>query len=312
MVRLGALYRESAADLALARQRFGAEPFVARLEDLVGRARTLVYSSEKRRFSVGWFVTTGYWRRIRERPALLAITVLLLVVPAALSAVWAVRDPAAASGLVPDEYTSVTVPREPGQDLGVPADEQAELSGVILTNNIRVTIVAFAGGILFAVPAALILIYNAVLLGTVLGMALWAGNGEVAVELIAPHGFLELSCMVVGAVAGIRMGWALVDPGRRRRTDALVAEARPAVEIILGTMAWLIVAGIVEGFVTPAGLGLGPALAVGLGLGAVFWILVVWRGRPPARSETIEAGGAVQGGVVQGGAVPTPPVRVRA
>ncbi len=283
VLRLGALYRGAAADLALARQRFGSEPFVARLEDLVGRARTLVYSSEPRRLSVGEFVTTGYWRRIRERPLMLVIAVLLLVVPAGLSMMWATREPVAASGLAPAEYQSVTTPRETGQDQGIPADEQARISGEILTNNIRVTILAFAGGILFAVPAAMLLIYNAVLLGTVFGMALWAGNGQVAVELIAPHGVLELSCMVVSAVAGMRIGWALVDPGHRRRVDALTQEARPAVELMLGTAALLVIAGLVEGFVTGSGLSLGEALAVGLGLGGAFWGLVIWRGRPADR-----------------------------
>ncbi|MEZ5171613.1 MAG: stage II sporulation protein M [Acidimicrobiia bacterium] len=292
VLRLGSLYREAAADLALARQRFGAEPFVVRLEDLVGRARTLVYSSEPRRLSVGEFVSTGYWRRVRERPLMLVVAVLLLVVPAGLSLVWATRDPAAASGLVPAEYQAVTAPREAGQDVGLPADQQARFSGEILTNNIRVTILAFAGGILFAVPAALILLYNAVLIGTVFGMAIWAGNGRVATELVAPHGVLELSCMVVSAVAGMRLGWALIDPGLRRRADALREEARPAVELVLGTAALLVIAGLVEGFVTGTGLSLGQALAVGFGLGGAFWVLVIWRGRP-AEGPADAGGGSV-------------------
>jgi len=94
---------------------------------------------------------------------------------------------------------------------------------------------------------------------------------------------LELSCVVVASAAGLRMGWALVSPGRRRRRGvALAAEARVAVEIVLGTAPWLVLAGLVEGFITPRGLGLGPVIVVGVTLGAVYWALVLWRGRKPA------------------------------
>jgi uncharacterized membrane protein SpoIIM required for sporulation len=84
----------------------------------------------------------------------------------------------------------------------------------------------------------------------------------------------------VAGAAGLRMGWAVVDPGRRRRRVALAEEARAGAELALGTAPWLVLAGVVEGFVTPAGLGVGPALAVGFGLAAVYWALAWRRGRP--------------------------------
>ena len=65
--------------------------------------------------------------------------------------------------------------------------------------------------------------------------------------------------------------------------DALRDEARAAVEIVLGTAPWLVVAGLVEGFLTPAGKGLTVVLIVGFGLGAIYWGLVLWRGAPERR-----------------------------
>jgi len=59
--------------------------------------------------------------------------------------------------------------------------------------------------------------------------------------------------------------------------------------MLLGTLPWLVVAGIVEGFITPAGLGLVPAVATGLSLGALFWGLAWWRGAP-GRSRAREDG----------------------
>ncbi len=279
--RLGAVYRSAIADLAFARRLYAGDPVVARLEHLVDRSRHTVYTSGSERGALRHFVTTGYWRRIAERPRPLIAAALLLFGPALLSGFWAWRDPGPASGLVPRQYQSVTEPREAGSDLGLAADEQAAFAAQVLTNNIRVTMLAFAGGVLAGLGTALVLLQNGVLLGAVIGMAVGAGNGRPLFELITAHGVLEMSCIVVAGAAGLRIGWALVEPGYRPRGEALRVEARSAVELLLGTAVWLVVAGIVEGFVTPAGLGLGPVVAVGASLGAAFWALVIWRGRRP-------------------------------
>ena len=49
--------------------------------------------------------------------------------------------------------------------------------------------------------------------------------------------------------------------------------------MVLGTAPWLVVAGLTEGFITPRDLPVPEALAVGGVLGAVFWGLVLTRGR---------------------------------
>jgi uncharacterized membrane protein SpoIIM required for sporulation len=283
--RLGELYRAAAADLALARRRFAQEPITPRLDDLVARARRLVYDVKPREGSLLHFVTTGYWRRVRERPVPLVLAALLLFGPWILAAVWADRDPAAAQEAVPGSYRSIIRHRESGHSLGLSADEETAFSSQIFTNNIRVTFFVFAGGIAAGLGTALLLVYQGVLFGSITGLAVWAGNGRPFFELITAHGVLELSCIVVSGAAGFRLGWAMVDPGRRRRGAALAAEGRRSVEIVLGTMPWLVLAGIVEGFVTPAGLGLGPVLVIGLSLGALYWGLVLWRGRPERRPD---------------------------
>ena len=280
--RLGALYRAAAADLALARRRFRGDPVVARLELLVAKARQLVYDAPARRVSVVRFFVRDYWRLLAERPRPLLVAAVLLATPALLGGAWAARDPGAAGGLVPREYAAVTEPRPGGSDLGLGVEERAAFASAIFTNNIRVSFFAFAGGIALGLVTALVLLFNGVLLGTVAGLAVGAGNGRVFFELVLAHGVLELSCIVVAGAAGLRLGWAIVEPGRRRRVDSLVAEARNALGIVLGTAPWLVLAGLVEGFLTPAGTGLATVLVVGFGLAALFWLLVVALGRTPA------------------------------
>ena len=125
------------------------------------------------------------------------------------------------------------------------------------------------------------LLYNGLVIGALVGILLDAGQGSVLFELIVPHGVLELTCIVVAAAAGLRMGWALVDPGPLTRRAALGAEARRSIEIVIGTAPWFVVAGLIEGFVTGSGLGLGGAIAVGVAAAAPWWALLLWRGRRP-------------------------------
>ena len=283
--RLGALYRSAAADLALARRAFPGDPVVDRLERLVARGRELVYSVPTRRGALRDFVTRGYWRLVYERWVPLAIATALLFGPSVLAGAWALSDPGAAAGLVPGEYQSVTEPRPEGGDLGLAADEQANFAATVLTNNIRVSILAFAAGILVGLGTAFVLVLNGVLLGVVTGLAIGAGNGPVFFELVSAHGVLELSCIVVAGAAGLRLGWAIVEPGTRTRGDSLRREAPSALALVLGTAPWLVLAGIVEGFVTGSGTGLGGALVVGLALGAVFWALVLALGRGAVTDE---------------------------
>jgi uncharacterized membrane protein SpoIIM required for sporulation len=96
---------------------------------------------------------------------------------------------------------------------------------------------------------------------------------------------LELSCIAVSAGAGMSMGWAIVEPGALTRRAALAAQAPAAVLLVLATAPWLVLAGLVEGFVTPHRLPLAAALGVGVALAAPYWLAVARLGR--SRSETV-------------------------
>jgi uncharacterized membrane protein SpoIIM required for sporulation len=277
VLRLGALDRGAAADLALARRGHPGDPIVPRLESLVARARQAVYAEEPRRGSLRTFFARTYWVRVRERPLPLLLAIALLLVPAALTATWALGDPGAAVGLVPGQFRGAV---EPVGDTGMTAAQSAAFSGAVMTNNIQVTFLAFAAGILLGLGTAFVVAYNGAILGAVAGGAIANGNAGGFAEFVTAHGIIELSCIAVAAAAGLRMGYALVAPGPRPRMRALAAEARSAIVIVLGTVPWVILAGLIEGFVTRAGFGLVPGIVLGVGVGALYWTLVVVRGRP--------------------------------
>jgi len=287
--RLGTLYREAAADLALARRQFPTDPVRTRLEQLVGRAALLIYEGRSSGTSFWSFVSTGYWRAVASGGRTLALAAVLLLVPAILAGAWAHAHPADAASFIPGDFQGATDP--PG-DSGAGSGTRAVFSAELFTNNIQVTFLGFALGITAGIGTALVLGFNGLLLGAVAGAAIEAGNGRSFFEFVIPHGPLELTCIIVTAAAGMQMGWAFVDPGGLPRRQALTEQARTSVLVVLGTMPWLVAAGITEAFVRSSGLPSAVLIAVGLGLFLTYWGLVWVRGREPGQAPEPIAPGA--------------------
>ncbi len=277
VLRLGELYRGAVADLARGRRSSPTDPAVRALAELVNRARATIYVVPPRKGSVGQYVKAGYWQAVRRHGRVVLLAWVLLLGSAVLAAVWAAHDPGAAAGVVPGSIAGGG--GGPDRAIGLAAGQAAALSITIFTNNIGVTFSTFASGIALGIAPAFFLLYNGLLLGAVMGIGTATSHGTDVVELIAPHGVLELSCIAVSAAAGMRMGWALVEPGTRGRFEALADAAPQAVTLVLATAPWLVLAGLVEGFVTPHHLPLVPALAIGVGLAAPYWALVASLGR---------------------------------
>jgi len=283
VLELGGLYRAAAADLALARRRFPGYPVLDRLEPLVLAARQLVYAERRRRGSLVEYLTRGYWREIVAERRLLGVVLVAMFAPTLLTAAWAVHDPGAAVGLIPSEYRAAASPHV--HHLPGAISTQAAFASSIFTHNIEVAFLTFAGGLLMGVGTLLMLGYNGVLLGTLGGLTVQSGTFSVFLRYVLPHGLLELSCFSIAGLAGLRLARALVDPGLARRGELLRTEARGAVQMVLATAPWLVVAGLTEGLVTPRGLPLPAAAAVSLALAGLFWALVVIRGRQPRGAE---------------------------
>lgn len=281
---LGRRYRQAAADLAQARRRFPSDPVTIDLERLVSDARPLVYGSVIERDSVRSFASTGYWRRVRERPIFLLIAAVALWAPALSVGIWAHGNPVEASQVAQISPLSAGAggsgARDPDTQKVTDPVKNTAFSAEIFTNNARVALLAYAGGLLGGVATLFSLAFNGLVLGLVAGLAIQGGSGDSLWRLVAPHGVLELSLITAAGAAGLRTGWALVHPGHQTRVEALSTEGRAGVELALGSAALLVPTGLVEGFVTPRGLSLPAALAVGFALGAAYWALVLWRGRP--------------------------------
>jgi uncharacterized membrane protein SpoIIM required for sporulation len=284
---LGRTYRQVVSDLAVARRDFPDDQLTSTLNGLAARAHLRLYqapSSTWRR--LGAFLTTGFATRLREARLHLAVAAGLLFLPALWAYLGALLDPGLREALVPAELRVVMEQGRTWTEIQGPL--RPLMSSVIFTNNIRVAFLAFAGGCLAGLGTAYILVLNGVLLGAVLGAAQHYGVGRVLGGFVSPHGYIEVSCIVIAGAAGLVMGDALLRPGLLRRRDALTRAARRSLELVLGTAPTLVFAGLVEGFLSPSGLPDGVKLAIGPLLWLAWVALIVWwafrAGRPGTAS----------------------------
>jgi uncharacterized membrane protein SpoIIM required for sporulation len=128
---------------------------------------------------------------------------------------------------------------------------------------------------------------NAVNVGAAGGMMAAHGHLGIFLQLIAPHGVLELTAIFVAVAAGLRLFWTWIDPGARTRTRALAAEGRALFTVALGLVGVLAVSGVIEGFVTGSTLPWGVKIAIGLIALTAFWTYTLTLGhRAVSESET--------------------------
>ena len=152
-----------------------------------------------------------------------------------------------------------------------------------MTHNIVVAAGAYAGGIIFTLPTIGILVANGVQLGALAGLVTTNGLGGGLLDFVVAHGVLELSIVVAAGASGLRMGWALVQPGPYSRGDALTEAATSAVVLLIGLGPLLVVSGLIEGNLSPSDAPFPAKLAVGLVSGLLFWGYLLGAGRGPDR-----------------------------
>ena len=252
----GVLYRRASSDLVTARAKTANAEVLQYLNDLVARAYAQIYRT--RRFGPGDIVTflwIDFPRLVRHTWKYVGLAALIFMAAAAFGWEMNRRDPAGAYYMLPAEMVrQMPALREyrrnkPGEMMG--PSEMSLMSGFIMTHNIKIGFWAFAGGVFFGIGPLYAMVQNGLMLG-ILGQAMTRPESAVQFwSLILPHGIIELTAIFIMGGAGFLVGSALLAPGRRSRRDALIERGRLAVLLALGGAAMLVVAGLIEGFITP-------------------------------------------------------------
>jgi uncharacterized membrane protein SpoIIM required for sporulation len=275
------LYQRASTHLSHARTQQADPALIARLTRLVAAAGGVLYGARSRSLAgVGRFFTTTFPAAVWHARRFVLVSALLLFLPAALMGTWLARSDVALEAAAPEALREAYV--EDDFEAYYSSAPAAEFATAVTVNNIQVGFLAFASGILLCVMTAFILVNNGANVGQAAGLFAAAGQQGRFYGLILPHGLLELSAIVVAGGAGLAIGWAVIDPGDRTRTAALAEQGRRSAVIALGLVLAFVVAGSIEGFVTPSGLPTSMRIGIGVAVFVAFWTYVVVLGRRAA------------------------------
>ena len=276
------LYQRTATHLSLVRTRSPDPALIGRLSSLVARGRSAVAGgsapawSEVRRFFAVTFPVSVY----RSWPWWCAVATAFSIIAFALMS-WVAGHP--------ELWSSIAAPAEIRQLVDSDfADYYSEnpaqsFAFRVWTNNALVAAGTLVLGITL-VGTLWILLQNAVNVGLTGGLMIGSGRGDVFFGLISPHGILELTAVFVAAGAGLRLGWAWVDPGPLPRAQALAAAGREAITVAVGLVVVLLASGVIEAFVTPSPLPTWARVGIGVLAEAAFLAYVFTYGRRAARA----------------------------
>ncbi|MPZ71993.1 MAG: stage II sporulation protein M [Nitriliruptorales bacterium] len=275
------LYERVNTHLSLARTQLRDPGLVAHLSRLTAAAGAVVYGGRARTWrAFSRFVADTFPAAMWHTRHFIVIAAALFCVPAAAVALWFGNSPRAMELAFPDVVREAYV--EDDFEAYYSSAPAAQFASAVTTNNIRVAVFAFTGGVLLCVPTVLVLIQNGLNLGVPIAAFAAVSQLPRFWGLILPHGLLELTAVFVAGAAGLRLGWTLIDPGDRRRGEALTEEGQRAMAILIGLVAAFVVAGLIEGFVTGSGLPTFVRVGIGALVEVVFVLYVVVRGRSAA------------------------------
>jgi uncharacterized membrane protein SpoIIM required for sporulation len=201
---------------------------------------------------MGHFFVHDFPREFRATAPFTLLAFLMFALPAAAGYVVALWNPPAAERVLPPPLTQLV--REGRLWTEIPGEIRSLAASIIMANNIQVSILAFAGGILLGTLSVYVLVQNGLMLGAIFGYTQVYGLAGDLAAFVSPHGYIELSVVFISGGAGLQMAWALLHPGLLRRRDALGLAARRAVLMIVGAIPLLVIAGLIEGFVSPSDL----------------------------------------------------------
>ena len=282
VLTLAALYRRATADLARAQRDWPGTPVHRYLNGLVARGHGVVY----RRGGNAWkriktFYAETLPRTYRESWPYIAASAALMFVPAFIAFFVVLANPDAAYAIAPPDLIDKVHHHELWTN--IPVDERVQTAGLIMTNNIGVVFLAFAFGVVFGLPVIYVMITNGISLGGLFGLTQAYGLGGGLFDFVIAHGVLELSIVIAIGGGGLMMGWALISPGNRKRSDALVDATVRAFILVLGLAPLLVVAGTIEGNISPSDAPFSAKLLIGLSTGTLLYSYLLLAGRPRHR-----------------------------
>jgi uncharacterized membrane protein SpoIIM required for sporulation len=260
----GELYRRAAADLAIARVETRDPKLINYLNSLVIRAHGKIYRAESQGADLLWnFFAKEVPQTFQKNWRYIALAIGTFVMFAGIGFALTARDMDFSNFVYADVRDEVRA--DDHWWLSLNKANQVGASQ-ILTNNILVTIRAFAMGAFFGIGSLYTLAFEGTRLGSVFAICygLNPAFGNDLLTFVVGHGVIELSCICFCGAAGMMIGYSIINPGDLTRIESLKKKGIEAAKIAFACACFLVVAGIIEGFLSPAPIY--PAIKFGTGI----------------------------------------------
>lgn len=280
-------FRELSLDLSLAQARMYGGRITGRLNELVIRGYELIYRTRRGTWESALnFVAVKFPQAVRAEWRLFWLCNAVFWLPFFalwLSAAYDIRWIQAVLG--PDGMASME------QMYGGKEEQISHLRSeygsnfmmfcFYIYNNVAIDFRIFAGGMAGGVGTLFFLLFNGLQLGAAAGYVDHACNPESFWSFVAGHSSFELLGMIVAGMAGMRLGLAILRPGRLPRVRALVEASKQALPLIYGAALMTSLAAVIEGFWSAQELPSGLKYTVGIvgWVAHIAYFSLVGRGR---------------------------------
>ena len=271
---LAVLYRQGAGDLSTVREDPSSQRLAQSLNQLLGRAHNCIYMGRRAQGSrIVQFYRDTFPEIFHETlPYTLAACAVFFALAAA-GFVMAALDPGFQGYFLGGEMMDSINRHQMWTHSIVSVKPLA--SSQIMTNNLSVSFATFAFGITAGIGTLWMLAFNGLLFGVVNAACWQAGMSGQLLSFVVPHGVLELPAIFIAGGAGFLIAKGLLFPGMLPRRASLVREGSRAMQLVLGIIPLLIVAGTIEGFVSPTDLAARWKYLLGAGLFGLLLLFVM-------------------------------------
>lgn len=246
-------YRQICQAHALCESRRYTSQLSDYLADLVVRGQGCLYRRQTRFVQVFWqFVVSGFPNALRRERRLFVLMSALFYLPALGIALALQYQPDLMYSIMPPAgVQNLESMYQPDNKIVGEARDSGtnwEMFGFYIRNNIGVAFRTCAGGLLFGVGSILIIFQNGIMLGGAAAHLTNLGFEQTFFSFVIGHGSFELTAIIIAGCAGLRLGLALVAPGRQSRLQALRACGGSAITLAMGAGIMLLVAAFIEAF----------------------------------------------------------------
>ncbi|MDR1077052.1 MAG: stage II sporulation protein M [Xanthomonadaceae bacterium] len=275
-------YRRLCQQLALARRRGYTPQVTGYLQQLMQRGHSVMYRTPPPKWRRAFeFLVAGFPQLVRRQwPYMLASTLLFSIPLVAIFVALQINPELIHSLMSAQSQAALERMYDPAashQRLGRDSGTDWYMFGHYIMNNTTIGLRTFASGLLAGVGTILVLVFNGVMIGAAAGHLQAIGSGDPFWRFVAGHGSFELTAIVITGGAGLRLGFALMAPGRRRRVDSLIEGGVIGARLCLGAALMFFIAAFIEAFWSS--IAVVPAWGKFTVAGVLWMLVLVWLAR---------------------------------